>query len=137
MIVLLDSSVRISYFHREDVHHSKAVDIVEDCIENQVVVLLPDIIFAEVTNVLLRLDPSGVFLQEFRNYAIRFERLTAFVSGSHEFWMKTMEEMARKIRLKTLDLIIIAYAHHFRVEKFHSFDKQQQKHAATILQLGS
>ena len=103
MIVLLDSSVWISYFHKKDTHHLQAVGIVEDCAKNQDVVLLPDIVLAEVTNVLLRLDASGAFLDEFRSYLLRFERLLAFVSGSREFWMISVEEIARKIQLKALN----------------------------------
>jgi len=47
--------------------------------------------------------------------------------GTNEFWMKAVEDVAKQVRLKTMDLIILTYALFFRVNKFHSFDKQLEK----------
>ncbi len=133
MIALLDSSVWVSYFHQADAHHEKAVRIVEDLGVREATLILHDIVIAETTNVLFRIDPSDILLVKFRKYLIEFDWLVQTVFGTREFWTRTVDYVAHQARLKTLDLIVVSYAYHFQVDDFKSFDTQQEKAAQRVL----
>ncbi|MEK7248985.1 MAG: PIN domain-containing protein [Bacteroidota bacterium] len=133
MIALLDSSVWVSYFNDFDTYHARAVAIVEEFIGTQTIIVVPDVVLAEVTNVLIRLDPTDVLIERFHQHRAHFDWLVESVFGNREFWTKTIEEVAHKVQLKTLDLIIVSYAYHFQVDLFRSFDTQQEKAAQKIL----
>jgi len=62
MIVLLDSSVWVSYFHNSDVHHSRAQQIVSDFILEESVCIIPEIVYAEVINTLTFLQKDGILV---------------------------------------------------------------------------
>lgn len=49
-LVLLDSSVWISFFTLDDVHHKEAESIRKDNFDQKNLILLPDLIYAEVLN---------------------------------------------------------------------------------------
>ena len=130
MTVLLDSSVWVSYFHNADVHHSRAHRIVDDLILEESVFIIPEIVYSEVINTLIFLQKDGMLVERFKIFLLAHSQFVQIKFGSNEFWMKAIEDVAKQVRLKTMDLIILTYALFFRVNKFHSFDKQLEKESA-------
>jgi predicted nucleic acid-binding protein len=129
MIVILDSSVWV----KEDIHHGEAVEIVEGLGRADAALIIPDIVFAETTNVLMRIDPSDRLVLDFQLYLLDYDWFVQTVFGTREFWTKTVEHVAHLVRLKTLDLLVVSYTYHFQGDDFKSFDTQQQKTARKIL----
>jgi predicted nucleic acid-binding protein len=106
MIVLLDSSVWVSYFHESDDLHLDAVAVVEELKSEETTLLVPDIVLAEVANVLIRIDATDELLGKFQRFIGDHDWLVQVIFGSREFWARTVEHIAHQMRLKTLDLIM-------------------------------
>ena len=122
---LLDSSVWIPLF-TNDFYSEEAFKIVVELSKYTTKVLLPAIVYAEVINCLKRfkvqrgkIDKIKKFFHENKNIQI--------VYPHKDFWLKKVEKYAEKVRLKTLDLLILIFALELKVDKFYSFDGRLNK----------
>ncbi len=121
---ILDSSVWVSFFNDKDVHHKWALFLVEDIMENQSTVIIPEIILIETLYNLQKLVPSQQ-LQHFKDYW-KENDLIAFYFGGLDFYFDYAPELGKEIKLKTHDFIIYAYSRFFDAELI-TFDKKLKK----------
>ena len=123
-IVLFDSGIWAANFMERDVFNATADKLVARFISNQTVILVPEIVRAEVLNVVFRraLDKSKVkFVDD------RFRALSPVVQFRHsdpEFWNEFMPQQFSRLFLKTMDFLVASYALYWKVEAFYSFDEK-------------
>ncbi|MBI3366822.1 type II toxin-antitoxin system VapC family toxin [Candidatus Roizmanbacteria bacterium] len=105
MKTLFDSSVLIAFFNRDDIFHKDTVNFISELIEHkEVIVILPVIVFLEVTNVLSRkatkFDAEALFdiFDTYEKLDLSFE--TA----------KSLIPILKQVHLKTSDAIIFVSA---------------------------
>ncbi len=104
MKLVLDSSVFISYLNEDDVFYKITIQFVESLLQKNTVIIIPVIVFLEVSNVLLRKDRN--FAQEdivdiFQQHKV--------VNIDLDFAKKLLP-LFKKINLKTSDAIILGTA---------------------------
>lgn len=117
--VLLDSSVWVSFFGK-DTNTEEAKKIVSKLDQNRTNIVIPTIIYLEVMNNLVKIDRTGTFLKEARAF---FRRGNIFIiNPSKEFWCKRTESYFKKIRLKTMDLAILAFCFEKNINRLYTFD---------------
>ena len=122
--VLLDSSVWISYFSKQDVHVNSAVKIVENLIRKKMKIIIPCIVLVETLNVLKRKYRFGIDeLNGVLHYLLE-EIQSQVVWLKTQFLKKGMTAIILKTDLKSSDLYILAVGKCFSVHGFYSFDHQ-------------
>ena len=123
--ILIDSSVWVSYL-AIDSNSKKAIklfDFIYD--QKSIKIKVPEIIFLEVINSLIKLHRPKKEIQNFKN---TFKLKTRFqlVKTDKKIYRKAAR-VAKRIRLKTLDLLILTSALHLKVDHLYTFDKKLQK----------
>lgn len=119
--VVLDSSVWISYF-TQDIYVKRAQKIVDGFLMKNQLVFIPVIIYAEVINNLFKIDKTGFFADEAKSIfnGPNFK----LINLDDKFWYETIEKYSQLVRLKTLDLTILAFCFEFGIKKLYSFDEK-------------
>jgi predicted nucleic acid-binding protein len=119
--VLVDSSVWVSLF-AQDVNYKLALGILEKLMDQNVIIVLPAVVYVEVVNSLVRLKQS--------EEKINFARKTLFnnkkiwlCQTTLNFWVNEITALTFKISLKSLDLIILGHALKFDADLI-TFDKR-------------
>jgi len=123
--VMLDSSVWISLFV-QDIFTRKAEKIYAYVRDNGDLILVPNVVYAEVINNINKADKTGFLLAQVKNI-FHEDKKVRLISGDDGFWYSRFEEYTKKVRLKTIDLLIIAFLFEFEATKFYSFDKRLNK----------
>ena len=54
------------------------------------------------------------------------------VRGDESFWFSAIEEIMEKVSLRATDLIIVAYAISYRVDRFETFDRMLQREKSRL-----
>jgi len=122
--ILLDSGVWAANFLEKDDFHTTADRIIVRLIAAEATILVPEIVQAEVLNVVLHrsLDKQKV---AFVNN--RFLALVPAITPRHgdvKFWNEFLPNQLSRLFLKTLDLLVASYALYWNVDAFYSFDEK-------------
>ena len=126
-IVLLDSGVWAVNFLEDDMFNKTADKLIVRLIANQNTILVPEVVRAEVLNVVLHksLDKDKIkFVED------RFLMLAPAVTlrqGALKFWNEFMPQQFSRLFLKTMDFLVASYALYWEVEAFYSFDEKLNK----------
>lgn len=123
--VFFDSSVWISLFS-QDVNSQKAMRIIENIPMPETKVFMPIIIYIEVLNCLKR---NGMKTRELRKIIQFFQRSSKIklLYPTKTFWRRHILKYTKKVNLKTLDLLIVAFAIELETDKFYTFDVKLNK----------
>lgn len=105
MKILIDSSVFVAFFNRNDIFHNDTVNFINALIEQkEVTIVLPVLVFLEVTNVLAK--KATKFNSEALFYIFdTYEK--------HDLTLETAKSLIpifKQVRLKTSDAILFATA---------------------------
>jgi len=129
MKTLFDSSVLIAFFNRDDIFHKDTVNFINELIEHkEVIVILPVIVFLEVTNVLskkaTKFNAEALFdiFDTYEKLDLNFE--TA----------KSLIPIFKQVHLKTSDAIIFASAK-LEDATIITWDEQFQKEAKRLVDI--
>ncbi|MFA5828964.1 MAG: type II toxin-antitoxin system VapC family toxin [Candidatus Gracilibacteria bacterium] len=117
---LLDSSVWISSFIK-DVHEQKVKSIFDKLMMENAKIILPKIVYAEIMNNLIRVDHTCKLSRKAKENLLNNVKISV-IDFKAEFWHKKIEYYAKSVRLKTMDLLILASAFEFNVNEFYTFD---------------
>jgi len=126
-LALLDSGVWAANFLELDMFNPVADKIIARLISSQTSIGVPEIVRAEVLNVVLHkaLDKDKVkFVDN------RFRALAPGVQlqyGDQKFWNEFVPENFSRLFLKTMDFLVTSYALYWEVEAFYSFDENLNK----------
>jgi predicted nucleic acid-binding protein len=123
MKILFDSSVLIAFFNRDDIFHKDTINFINGLIERkEIIVVLPIIVFLEVTNVLskkaTKFNAEALFdiFDTYEKLDLNFE--TA----------KSLIPIFKQVHLKTSDAIILGTAI-FNDAMLITWDEQLKKQA--------
>ncbi len=105
MKVLIDSSVYIAFFKDDDIFHKESVVFIEKLSENKnISIILPILVFLEVSNVLYRRVYSFDEKKLLSSYS-KYEKVDLNFESAANFML-----LFKKVHLKTSDAIITACA---------------------------
>ena len=123
--VIIDSSVWVSYIAK-DSNHLKAKAILSRLLRKKDgrKILVPRIIYLEVINSLRRLKKSLQVIESFRSH-LKLKKII-LVKTNEKIYIKA-DKLSEKVRLKTLDLLILTTVLELKIDKFFSFDKKLRK----------
>lgn len=96
-------------------------------------IAVPKIIYLEVINTLNRLGLGKEEIKIFKNM-LKLTPKIHLVKTDEKIYLKA-EKLSKKVRLKTLDLLILAYALEEKVKQFYTFDKKLKKAYKLIMNL--
>jgi predicted nucleic acid-binding protein len=119
--IMLDSSVWISLLG-QDVNTENAEKIHDHIKSLKCEIILPIIIYVEVTNNIIKLDKTGLIRGNFEEI-IRLNKIK-ILFPSEKFWYNAIVNCTKGIRLKTLDLLILNSVLEYKVGEFFTFDKK-------------
>jgi len=119
---MLDSSVWISLFS-EDSQLEKALRILMLIPEKGMRIIVPIIVYLEVINWLNRQKFDNNKRDEIRNIFLHGKKII-ITYPEKGLWYKAVENYGRKVKLKSLDLLILSFALDSQVAEFYSFDKK-------------
>jgi predicted nucleic acid-binding protein len=120
--ILIDSSVWVSFFGK-DRNSQRASDIINTVLNERCKIIIPEVIYTEVLNCLTKIEAPKTAIAK----SMFAKRKFIKVRSSRPFWFKKLENHMTKIKLKTLDLIILGYTLENKIDKFYSFDKRLKK----------
>jgi len=127
MLVLIDSSVFISFFNSQDINHRDTIKLFEKFSKDKSVgLILPVLVFLEVTYVLGK-QGMKVDEDEMINIFTTAERIDL-----DYVLTKIILPIMKSLNLKTSDAVIVAIAK-LTESKFITWDKKLQKEAAKIV----
>lgn len=86
---------------------------------------MPRLVYLEVINSMIKLNVTEDRIETFKDF-FKNRKKIQLVKTREKIYIKA-EECARKVRLKTLDLLILTEALENKVDKFISFDKKLRK----------
>jgi len=126
-VALLDSGVWAANFLERDDFNAVADKLIVRLIANQTSILVPEIVRAEVLNVVLHrsLDKNKVKFVEDRFRAL--SSVVQFRHGDPKFWNEFMPQQFSRLFLKTMDFLVACYALHWEVDAFYSLDEKLNK----------
>ncbi len=130
--VLLDSSVWVSFFTKEDVNHKLAVGILREIFSVQNTIIIPNLVLCETLNVSYRIKPDPVYYATLRTKIKKLEPIVTVVAAGKDFWLEFAPSEMPNVNLKTSDAIVYSYVKFFHIEEFRSFDKQLEKRVAHL-----
>lgn len=123
-IALLDTGVWFSYFVKNDTFHHDANLLVTELIAGQKKIVLPEAgrfeLLNALTHELLNHEAVRQISQELHNLSPHVE----IRYGSTNFWDTVLPANLPRLFLKSFDFIIAAYALHWEVTEFYSFDEK-------------
>lgn len=124
--VLIDSSVWVSFL-AEDRNRDKATKIFKRLLseKDQRKIIVPRLIYLEVINTLNRISAGEDLAAAFRDM-FKKQRKLMLVKVNEKIYIRA-EEFAKKVKLKTLDLLILTSVFDQRINKFISFDNKLRK----------
>lgn len=124
--IFIDSSTWVSFF-AEDRKTKYAAKLFARLFKKQRnnKILLPRLVYLEVMNNLIKLKVSEEGILTFKNI-FRDKKQVRLVKTREKIYIKA-ELYARKVRLKTLDLLILTEALESNVDKFITFDRKLRK----------
>lgn len=124
--IFIDSSTWVSFF-AEDRKTKYAAKLFQRLFEKsgRNKILLPRLVYLEVMNNLIKLKVAEERIVVFKNIFLGKKRVR-LVKTREKIYIKA-EEYARKVRLKTLDLLILTEALESKVDKFITFDRKLRK----------
>lgn len=118
---LFDSSTWISFALGIE-KGNKITEKIYALLNQNVTVLIPEIIYAEVKNVLKRLNTPEFVIKKI-DFFFRKKSMKKFCA-KEEFWFKKLDFYNKKHKLKTHDLVILAYAVEYKVDHFLTGDQE-------------
>jgi predicted nucleic acid-binding protein len=123
-IVLFNSGVWAANFMARDEFNATADKLVARFISNQTTILVPEIVRAEVLNVVFHrsLDKNQIKFVDDKFQAL--SPVVQFRQGDPKFWNEFMPQQFSRLFLKTMDFLVASYAFYWEVEAFYSFDEK-------------
>lgn len=122
--ILLDSSVWISFLTVEDLKHHEAEEIFKKHFRVSNTILVPDLILAEILNVMYRIKPDYSYQSELTQHLKDLEPIVQLVAGGEKFWFEFVPRNLFRFKLKTSDALICCYAEFLKVDLFSTFNKK-------------
>lgn len=123
--VLIDSSTWVSYF-AIDCNNEEAKKLFTFLFsQKNSRIAVPEIIYLEVINSLIKLQLPKKEILAFKNLVKKRPKIQ-LVKTDKKIYRKAAK-LAKKVRLKTLDLLILTTALQLKVNKFYTFDKKLKK----------
>ena len=120
MRTVIDSCIWIAYKSKRDKDHGKAVQIIEQFLNDKLTrVCITDYVIVEVTNFLLRkVNPEMALntLDLFRKH----ERIEIVIVD--EVLLERSYKLAKKLRISLTDASLIAMMENLEINIIHSFD---------------
>jgi len=126
-IALLDSGVWAAGFLKKDMFHATADNLISRLLSAQTILVVPEIVRAEVLNVVLH---KSLNQSELKSINEQFRTLSPFVQfryGDPKFWNEFVPLQLSRLFLKTMDFLVASYALYWEVEAFYSFDENLNK----------
>lgn len=117
--VILDSSVWISSFIKEDVFYYESLREVNRLLRKRVNVLVPTIVIYEIVNVMLRKKYSQKEVLELVKFILSE---CTIIDLDREVILPLMMKLARMANLRTQDLTILAYCVSLNLDGFYTND---------------
>ncbi len=105
-IALLDSGVWGAGFLKKDVFHAAADKLIARLLSSKTIIVVPEIVRAEVLNVVLH---QSLNLDELKSIHEQFRTLSPFVKfrqGDAKFWNEFMSQQLSRLFLKTMDCLL-------------------------------
>lgn len=128
MKFLLDSSVFIAFFKEEDLFHKETFKLIEILSEeDDVVIVVPVIIFLETVNILNKIT-SGFKSRQIFEIFKRYETIDLTLESS-----KSIIRFFKDLNLKTSDATIVATSK-ITFSTLITWDKKLQKEARKIVE---
>jgi predicted nucleic acid-binding protein len=122
--VILDSSVWVAYFHKHDLHHEEAINLIKNYDKYEF--LIPEIVYFETLTKIFRLTRSLKLLIAVQNQ-FQFGRDIKIVKIDRLILDRLFLENITKVSLKSSDFQILLYTvEHFEA-KFETFDNKLLK----------
>lgn len=117
--VILDSSVWISSFIKEDVFYYESLREVNRLLRKRVNVLVPTIVIYEIVNVMLRKKYSQKEVLELVKFILSE---CTIIDLDREVILPLMMKLAQMANLRTQDLTILAYCASLNLDGFYTND---------------
>ena len=124
--VLLDSSIWISSILKRDVFVENADEIINFYLNNNFLIILPEIVLFEILNVLRRNKVSNIELEKRRRFFNRNSKIK-IVKTNVEKLTKTFLNTRESIVMKSQDCLIAMSYVYFQVDKYETFDHKLLK----------
>jgi len=121
---LLDSGVWVACFLQDDIFHPKADQLVRRLLATPATIVVPEILRAEILNVVLRESLNQDKLKSINERFTAFSPVVQFRQGDPKFWNEFMPKQFSRLFLKTMDFLVASYALYWEVEAFYSFDEK-------------
>lgn len=120
--ILIDSSAWVSYFLKNK-NDTQIINKIDQIITSRnCSILLPELIYCEVKNVLNRLKVSPKIAKTCKS--IFKGKIIKIYIGNKSFWFKKVDLYSQKVILHTQDLIILTHALEQKVETLITGDKK-------------
>lgn len=132
MRILFDSSIWVSYFHLHDVNHQTANLLISNALAGRAEIVVPEIVYIEVMNAVWRLSGDKRSVERCKRVFQHGKPFIRLVRGDESFWFSAIEEIMEKVSLRASDLIIVAYAISYRVDRFETFDRMLQREKSKL-----
>ncbi len=124
--VILDSSVWVASLILEEPNHYEAIRTIGRHINKGYRIIIPWVVMMEVVNVANRLSVPKEKINHFVWESIKNDRFVIPEIDAYTLF-HAMEILIERIKLRTMDLIIITHARLLQPTDFVSFDKTQLK----------
>lgn len=122
--IILDSSIWISYFIKDDVFHYEAERKVNFILRKKFTIVVPIIVVYEIVNVIFRKNYHSAVVKRVVDF---LDRECVLVEFDFENLFEHMLDLANRLKLRTQDLTILAYCDRIKPIDFLSYDRDLQK----------
>lgn len=121
---ILDTGVWVAFFLKEDEFHAEADQLISRLLATQTTIVVPEILRAEVLNVVLRESLDKNRLQSVNEQFWSLAPAAQFRYGDAKFWNDFVPEQLSRLFLKTMDFLVACYTLYWEVDAFCSFDEK-------------
>ncbi|MGH7595778.1 MAG: PIN domain-containing protein [bacterium] len=126
-LTLLDTGVWVACFLQEDIFHAEADQLIRRLISAQTIIVVPEILRAEVLNIVLRESLDKNRLKSINERFWSMAPGVQFRHGGIQFWNEFVPEQLSRLFLQTMDFLVACYTLYWEVEAFFSFDEKLNK----------
>jgi len=120
---VIDSSIWLSFLGG-DSQYTKAEALLQKLKAAKALIFVPSFIYVEVINNVIKIDNERGDLLQRTKRIFQGDRDVRIIVPDGHFWLQKTEKYSKLVRLKTLDLLILAFAFEFHVHELYSFDKK-------------
>jgi predicted nucleic acid-binding protein len=140
MRILFDSSVFVAFFNKNDIFHKDTVNFIHALIvKEEIVVILPVLVFLEVTNTLskkaIKFSSEALFdiFDKYEKLDLNYETAKYLVSIFKKVTLKTSDAIIFAIA-KLTDAMLITWDEKFKKEAKKLIEVQTPKTFMTLLE---